>query len=163
MEQSFKDHAHRDLGSRDFVDGTAIQNSHFVSIIDFSGFLCKVGTRQKRKISTFSFCVSSCLCCNFKFLPHATRLQKCVLRLLAGDIAIPFLRVFSCVPDDFVRSRRIKNSWTGHRCKLMSNSSSCYLVRIFVLDTPAECTLTSSRDVWLRGVLKRTWWMRLGS
>ena len=36
-------------------------------------------------------------------------------------------------------------------------------VRIFVLDTPAECTLTSSRDVWLRGVLKPTWWMRLGS
>ena len=34
---------------------------------------------------------------------------------------------------------------------------------IFVLDTPAECMLTSSRDVWPRGVLKRTWWMRLGS
>ena len=27
-------------------------------------------------------------------------------------------------------------------------------VRIFVLDTPAECTLTSLRDVWLREVLK---------
>ena len=30
-------------------------------------------------------------------------------------------------------------------------------VRIFVLDTPAECTLTSLRDVWLREVLKLHW------
>ena len=34
---------------------------------------------------------------------------------------------------------------------------SVIAVHIFVLDTPAECTLTSLRDVWLREVLKLHW------
>ena len=77
MQQSFMDYAHRDLGSRDFVDlNTAMQNLRFVSITDFSGILCKVGTRQKRKINTFSFCVFLLLVLYLLFLPHATRLQK---------------------------------------------------------------------------------------
>ena len=46
------------VGSRDFVDlRSATQNLDFVSLTDFSGFLCKVGTRQKRKIGTIFFCV----------------------------------------------------------------------------------------------------------
>ena len=47
------------LAVRDFVDLLnieVIQNLQFVSLADFFGFLCKVGTRQKRKIDN-SFCV----------------------------------------------------------------------------------------------------------
>ena len=57
---------------------TAIQNLHFVSITDFSGFLC-MGTRQKRKISTFSFVfpVVCVVTSSSSHTPHA-----------AGDIAI---------------------------------------------------------------------------
>ena len=62
------------LAVRDFVDLwyiKVIQNLQFVSIADFSEFLCKVGTRQKRKIGTvivFPFVGF----CNFAFLPHAS-------------------------------------------------------------------------------------------
>ena len=62
------------LTIRDFVDLLyieVIQNLPFVSIADFSEFLCKVGTRQKRKIGTvlvFTFVGF----CNFAFLPHAS-------------------------------------------------------------------------------------------
>ena len=51
------------LAVRDFVDLLyieVIQNLQFVSLADFSGVLCKVGTRQKRKIDN-SVCVF--LCC----------------------------------------------------------------------------------------------------
>ena len=78
------------LAVRDFVHLRyieVIQNLQFVSIADFSGFLCKVGTRQKRKIGTV-WCFPLVGCCNFVLLPHATRLSKCVLRLLTGDISI---------------------------------------------------------------------------
>ena len=66
---------------------TAIQNLHFASITDFSEFLRKVGTRQKRKIGTFSLCfplVGRCASCS----SHVHILTKCALRLLAGDISI---------------------------------------------------------------------------
>ena len=56
------------LAVRDFVD---LWNLQFVSIADFSEFLCKVGTRQKRKIGTvivFPFVGFR----NFAFLPHAS-------------------------------------------------------------------------------------------
>ena len=36
----------------------------------------------------FFLCFPLVGCRNFEFLPHATRLQKCVLRLLAGDSAV---------------------------------------------------------------------------
>ena len=64
MEQSFSRIMHIvTLTVRDFVNLLyieVIQNLQFVSLADFSGFLCKVGTRQKRKIDN-SFCVF--LCC----------------------------------------------------------------------------------------------------
>ena len=77
------------LAVRDFVDLwyiKVIQSLQFVSIADFSEFLCKVGTRQKRKIGTVIFSLPrfSLLC-----VPPARFLQRnCVLRLLTGDILI---------------------------------------------------------------------------
>ena len=77
---------------------TAIQNLHFVSITDFSEFLCKVGTRQKRKIGTFSLCFLLVGCCTSSS-SHVHILTKCALRLLTGDISIEKIEYFpSCKP-----------------------------------------------------------------
>ena len=62
--------AHRDLG-RDFVDLEyieVIRNIQFVSLVDFSGFLCKVVTRQKLKL-TRGLSFPLVVCCNFALLP----------------------------------------------------------------------------------------------
>ena len=67
------------LAVRDFVDLLyieVIQNLQFVSLPDFSGFLCKVSTRQKRKIDN-SFCVF--LFCLLQLrVPPTCHTLKCV-------------------------------------------------------------------------------------
>ena len=52
-------------------------------------------------------------CCCFAFLPHATRLRKCVLRLLTGDISIRFLCKVM-VQNTTVLQARVM--WRTHRC-----------------------------------------------
>ena len=68
----------RDLGSLYFCSIT-LDHTKFVNLANFSGFLCKVGTRQTRKIRTF-FCFLSCCLLLLRVPPHATRLQHVSFR-----------------------------------------------------------------------------------
>ena len=75
------------LAVRDFVDLEYIevmQNIQSVSLADFSGFLRKVVTRQKLKLTHgLSFPLVVVALC---FAPAATRQRKITVRLLTGDL-----------------------------------------------------------------------------
>ena len=78
MDKSFKDHAHRDLGSRDFVDlryghtESSLCQHHRLLWIPMQGG----HPSEAEDWHIFFLCFPLVGCRNFEFLPHATRLQN---------------------------------------------------------------------------------------
>ena len=73
--------------------GTAIKIFTLSASQTSLDFYARWAPVRSGRLAHFLLCFPLVGCRNFEFLPHATRLQKCVLRLLADDISIEKLSV----------------------------------------------------------------------